>query len=359
MANIVKIVYVVFFTLFLSSGVLFAQEEMTSELDSINSYDPSLYQIRKFYQTYNFYGSPVFYNMGGSFMHNDVIWFPHIGLRLDTEDGMVPYGNLGLEVKKGSFLGVFSAIFQITPPLLDIKSIGEFNYMSMFSEITLGYINDGVNIYSVTQVGAIMMYRIDNQDQVNPLGIRQEFRLETPFLDNGIHRIAMILNTYFYIFPMEKHYSFRVSIDLPFSFLWSRGILETLFLAQIEYSDFFYNSKEIFVIDRVPKAQRIRRGLAPQYRAYQLSGSLEIEQRIYFKGLSPAASRTYISVFSTIGYGVPRNTIMSRGRLFLLYGGGIGYNIKDTFPLQLQVGTDLDLNVFVNITFASAIMFPT
>lgn len=349
MENLNKYLLLIILLLSYSSNI-FAQEDSNIKQGS-------------FYYNSNYVSVPMFFNLGYRYRNNGTIIFPYLGFAIDFEEQGKLLTRLGVEIRKNQFFTDFGVVQQILPSLFAGDfSKNAFTTMDTYGEWTIGYDLNPMRVSLSSRAGLKGTIQVQNISKEKPLKDHNIFISEQVFfnvliLDDFLNKINSSIRFTFDIYPIKKQYSYSIDFRVPMSFLIANGWLEILFLNNIFYTDLLSDSTDIINIAQRPSTHRSRLGSDDTY--YQFSTFVEMETRLYLASLPSAASRIYFAIFANVGYGLERDLTPNQGELFYMFGGGIGYNMFDGIPFQLQVGMDNKQNFLFTITFMSLINFPT
>ncbi|TXJ39441.1 hypothetical protein [Brachyspira pilosicoli] len=325
---------------FILSSFLFAQN------DFVNS---------SFHYSYNYFGFPFSVDLGYAYKKNShFVYVPRVGISFDygAESSFGIFANLGMEYRYRRFFIDLNYKQGITPPF------ATFNYKNLeyYGQLRLCYSFDNVSIYYAMNIGKMIasereVYRLSSIFKIN-----QNIGLSSTFIDDGVNKLKFNAGFGASIIPNEKQYSYNVSFSMPYSFFHYWG--ELGIMPYIGYSAYFDKSekkysigfKYLYSIMMMPLSN-----LEAHLKNMDFLTFVHLEYKLFMRFLPSGFNDIYLVAFGNIGYGKYFENSINKGNLLYVVGGGIGYNLYGSTPLQLTFGVDNNNSLVMNLIISTIV----
>ena len=325
---------------FILSSFLFAQS------DFVNS---------GFHYSYNYFGFPFSVDFGYAYKKNShFVYVPRIGISFDygAESSFGIFANVGMEYRYRRFFIDLNYKQGITPPF------ATFNYKDLeyYGQLRLGYYFDNVSISYGMNIGKMLssereVYRLSSIFKIN-----QSINLSSTFVDDGVNKLKFNAGIGASIIPNENQYSYNVSASMPYSFFHYWG--ELGIMPYIGYSAYFDKSekkysigfKYLYSLMMMPLSN-----LEAHLKNMDFLTFAHFEYKFFMRFLPSGFNDIYLVAFGNVGYGKYFESSIDKGNLLYVVGGGIGYNLYGTTPLQLTFGVDNNKSLVMNLIISTIV----
>ncbi|WP_157151307.1 hypothetical protein [Brachyspira sp. SAP_772] len=325
---------------FILSSFLFAQN------DFVNS---------GFHYSYNYYGFPFSVDLGYAYKKNShFVYVPRVGVSFDygAESSFGMFANIGMEYRYRKFFIDLNYKQGITPPF------ATFNYKDLeyYGQLKLGYSFDNVSIYYGMNIGKMIasereVYRLSSIFKIN-----QSISLSSTFVDDGVNKLKLNAGVGASIIPNEKQYSYNVYASIPYSFFHYLG--ELGIMPYVGYSAYFDKSekkysigfKYLYSLMMMPLSN-----LKAHTKNMDFLTFVHLEYKLFMRFLPSGFNDIYLVAFGNAGYGKYFENSIDKGNLLYVVGGGIGYNLYGTTPLQLTFGVDNNNSLVMNLIISTIV----
>lgn len=325
---------------FILSSLLFAQN------DFVNS---------GFHYSYNYFGFPFSVDFGYAYKKNShFVYVPRVGISFDygAESSFGIFANVGMEYRYRRFFIDLNYKQGITPPF------STFNYKDLeyYGQLRLGYYFDNVSISYGMNIGKMLssereVYRLSSIFKIN-----QSINLSSTFVDDGVNKLKFNASVGASIIPNEKQYSYNVSASMPYSFFHYWG--ELGIMPYIGYSAYFDKSekkysigfKYLYSLMMMPLSN-----LEAHVKNMDFLTFAHFEYKFFMRFLPSGFNDIYLVAFGNVGYGKYFESSIDKGNLLYVVGGGIGYNLYGSTPLQLTFGVDNNNSLVMNLIISTIV----
>ncbi|WP_295157888.1 hypothetical protein [uncultured Brachyspira sp.] len=333
-----KKILVLFFIL---CSFLFAQENFTQS---------------GFHYGYNYFGFPFSFDIGYAYKKNSVfLYAPRLGISYDygSESSFGVFANLGMEFRYKRFFIDLNYKQGISPPF------STFNYKDLeyYGQLKLGYSSDNVMLVYNANIGKILSSELKTQKLSSIFKITQSVGLNSALYESAVNKLKFLIGFSVNIIPNSKQYSYGIYAMMPYSFFHYWGELSAMLY--ISYSGFFDKSEKIYSIGYKYLYSLLMLPLSANKvynKSFDLLTFAHLEYKFFMRFLPSGFSDIYLVAFGNIGYGKYFEESINNGNLLYVVGGGIGYNLFGTTPLQLTFGVDNNKSLVMNL-IVSAIQF--
>lgn len=345
----------IFFTVKYSFLLLIIFALFSNSLFSQDTETPLNYEQSGFNLNYNYYGFPLLIEGGYEYRTNSSqVFFPLIGGSF--ENGL--YGvNLFATARMLYRYKRFHFQLSFKQGLIPIG--GEYKYENLehLGDFEIAYAFKNAKISYDLQVGSgnsrnDLHGGLSNTFQVNNFinisSLLYTDAANTLSLDTGISVRTM---------PDEEQYSYGFSARIPYTFYHYWG--EFGIMPFIAYSGYFEDSKKEYLIGTGYLNSLIMGAIAkdtePYNVLYNFLSYVHVEYKFYLRFLPDAFSSIYLVAYGNIGYGTEYDESFNDGTMLYTVGGGIGFNMFGTVPMQITLGVDRLDNLVINYFISTII----
>lgn len=314
----------------------------------------------KQYQGKLMYNPPFFVHYGYLSRKNNRQWFaPYIGIGVQPTKFSISFfaqTGIALFYKNFTWKLEYSHAFLPDLSLFDYKNIENYGQNIFIYNFT------GYRISSVTKFGNFL-YAFSSkndfileQNTLTTLGIQQIFSIDSQLYNNDFIILTSMLTIGFNIVPTYHQSSFYLKTIMPITFDFIHSKLG--FMGSFFYSQYLSKNRLLIIGEKysgydeaIDLSIKNPKGLYNQF--YDLTGTLDIIYRVYFRFLPSPFDRFYLAVGGNIGFGV----VEEKNRIDFLYMATVafGYELYDTIPFEIRFTVDKDKNFFFNISVVSPI----
>ena len=82
---------------------------------------------------------------------------------------------------------------------------------------------------------------------------------------------------------------------------------------------------------------------------------VHLEYKFFMRFLPSGFNDIYLVAFGNVGYGKYFESSIDKGNLLYVVGGGIGYNLYGSTPLQLTFGVDNNNSLVMNLIISTIV----
>ncbi len=332
--------------LILFSTSLFSQDAPTTE-----DYEQSRLAL-----TYNYYGFPFAVDVGYTYRKNSSqIFFPLVGASYEV--GKYSFGlfaNAKMEYRYKRFY--FQAGFKQGL----IPSVGDgykYENLESYGQFKIGHYFDNVDISYSANVGNAYARNIFNKEISNIFQVNHYIGLYSLLHTDAANTLSLDTSLNIETMPNGGQYSYSFSARMPYTFYHYWG--EFSIMPYISYSEYFQDSEKNYNIgdDYLDTLMMttITGSKEPYQALYNFLSYVHLEYRFYLRFLPDAFSSIYFVAYGNIGYGKEVGESFDDGTILYTAGGGVGYNMFGTVPMQFTVGVDRLNNVVINYTISTVI----
>ena len=314
------------------------------------------YEQSKFALNYNYYGFPFFLEAGYTYKKNSSqIFFPLIGVSM--EENTLSF-NLFLNAKMEYRYKRF--YFQLGFKQGLIPSVGEsYEYKNLenYGQFRIGHYFENADISYNLNVGNLYSRSIHNKELSNTFKVNHNVSVSSLLFSDAANTLTLDTSFEINTMPNNDEYSYNFSARMPYTFYHYWG--EFSIMPYIAYSEYFEDSKKNYSIgDNYLNSLMMTTitGTEEQYQdLYNFLSYMHLEYRFYLRFLPDAFSSIYIVAYGNIGYGKKVLQSFNDGEILYTAGGGIGYNMFGSVPMQLTLGVDRLNHLVINYVISATI----
>lgn len=305
---------------------------------------------------YNYYGFPFFIEGGYEYRKNSSqILFPLIGVSF--ENGL--YG-VNLFATARMMYRYKRFYFQLGFKQGLIPNVGEsykYENLEHIGSFTIGHYFENVDISYRLDVGNKYARNLENRVLSNTFQVNHAIGIYSLLHSDAANTLSLDTSLNIETIPNTKQYSYNISARMPYTFYHYWG--EFSIMPYISYGEYFENSKKNYTIggDYLNSLMMtsVTGSREPYEILYNFLSYIHLEYRFYLRFLPDAYSSIYLVAYGNIGYGKEVEQSFDNGTMLYTAGGGIGYNLFGTVPMQFTVGVDRLNNVVINYAISTAI----
>lgn len=328
---------------------------LSISISSLNLKAQDTFKRSSFYMTYHVTGFPFFIDFGYLYRKNSsYLYIPHIGI--SYEYGSYSFGLFayaGMEYRYDRFF----INLKYKQGLIPYTDKYTFDTLESYGNFSTGYMFENVDLTYNLNVGKIFDLNSGVKKINNIFKIQQSVDVSALIYDNSINKLKLNTGIDFNIIPNGKEYSYGVYASIPYSFFHYWG--ELGIMPYISYSSYFNDSKKNYSIGKkyLNILQMLPLNNTEKYvEPYNFLTFLHLEYKLYMRFLPSGWNDLYLVGFGNVGYGKYEYQSINDGELLYIVGGGIGFNLFSTAPLQITLATDNNKSLIINIVI-SAISF--
>lgn len=327
-------------------SLLFSQDAETPE-DYIQS---------KGVLNYNYYGFPFFIEGGYEYRKNSSqVLFPLVGVSF--ENGL--YG-VNLFATARMIYRYERFYFQLGFKQGLIPNVGEsykYENLESYGQFKIGHYFENVNVSYNLDAGNKYARNLKNRVLSNIFQINHSIGIYSLLYSDAANTLSLDSSLNIETMPNTKQYSYSFSAKMPYTFYHYWG--EFSIVPYLSYGEYFENSKKNYSIGggylNSLMMAAVTGSKEPYKVLYNFLSYMHLEYRFYLRFLPDAFSSIYFVAYGNIGYGKEVEQSLNDGTMLYTAGGGIGYSLFGTVPMQLTVGVDRLNNVVINYAISTTI----
>ena len=314
------------------------------------------YEQSKFALNYNYYGFPFFVEAGYTYRKNSSqIFFPLVGISM--EEDTLSF-NLFLNAKMKYRYKRFYLELGFKQGL--IPSVGEgYEYKNLenYGQFRIGHYFENAQVSYNLNVGNIYARNIYNKELSNTFKVNHNVNVNSLLHSDAANTLTLDTSFEVNTMPNNAEYSYSFSARMPYTFYHYWG--EFSIMPYISYSEYFEDSKKNYSIggnylDSLMMTAIT--GTKEQYQdLYNFLSYMHLEYRFYLRFLPDAFSSIYLVAYGNIGYGKKVSEEFYDGEILYTAGGGVGYNMFGSVPMQLTLGVDRLNHLVINYVISTTI----